>query len=109
MSSFSGWTDNIDRIPRLAALEKVYGYEVNKNNCLMLLCLEKKSEAFIITLVNNVTQPVGLVFDSFAGYYSIGRAFMLLPKHCRCSLGDKKPYYDVQVMVQLVEVFAHKK
>ena len=72
----------------------------------MILRQKQKSEALVITLAENYSQPCGLVFDPFRGTLSTGRACMLLNKHRRCIVSDNDTTCLTYDVVALVPVFA---
>lgn len=103
LSSLPGWTDTIDNIPRLTADEKAYTTEVGDRNRPLMLRLEQKSEALLMTLEEKYSQPGDLVFDPFAWSLSTAWASMLLSKHRRCVISDNYPECCTFGMQQLVE------
>lgn len=70
--------DTIHNILRLTVHEKFYRYELSENDRPIQLCSDHNSEAIIKTLVNEATQPIGLLFDLFSGSCSMAQVCMLL-------------------------------
>ena len=108
-SSFPGWTDTIDNIPRLPKNEVVYQTGPSTTGSRRpMVRPEQKNVSLMKTLLAKYCPAGGMVCDPFSGTFAVAKACISLPEHRKCVSADKDEDCFNQCKPSLVEVFAEQ-